>query len=101
MRGLLQTADSETRDLNATEDARFAVIKTELVGLDKRIGRAEAVEAAERSLPAPAINGRVGDGDFEERCRDYSLLKAMAAQVPGSNVDAGSEREISRELERR
>jgi len=34
-------------------------------------------------------------------CREFSLIRAIASQVPGLNVDAGRERELSRELERR
>src|SRR5512143_2359481 len=42
-----------------------------------------------------------GDGTFERECRSYSLLKAIASQVPGIRVDAGRELEVSAELQRR
>lgn len=42
-----------------------------------------------------------GDGTFERECRSFSLLKAIASQVPGIRVDAGRELEVSAELQRR
>ena len=41
------------------------------------------------------------DRRFETECRSFSLLKAIASQIPNLKVDAAREKEISAELERR
>ncbi|MCH7838557.1 MAG: phage major capsid protein, partial [Chloroflexi bacterium] len=62
------------------------------------------LQEAERAAPAILHNGR-GDGNFEERARDFSIVKAIRATLPrdigGGDVDAGFEREISAEVARR
>jgi HK97 family phage major capsid protein len=104
MRALADGAERETRDLNATEDARFGTLKAEIADLDKKIGRAQTLAEAERAAPA-VLTGRVGDGAFEERARDFSIVKAIRASLPadlgGGGVDAGFEREMSAEVSRR
>jgi hypothetical protein len=62
-----------------TKGAKFAALKTEIADVDRRIGRAEALAAAERA--APAIIDRHGDGAFEERAREFSLRKAIVATL--------------------
>lgn len=100
MQEINQKAESENRDYSAAEDKRHKELKTELAGLDKQIQRAADLQEATRSAPAILHHGR-GDGNFEDRCRSFSLRKAILAQIPGADVDAGSEKELSRELERR
>lgn len=104
MRGLADTADVEKRDLSADEGAKFDTLKATIADLDKKIGRAQALAAAERSAPA-IVHGRVGDGQFEERARDFSIVKMMRGLLPcdlgGGDVDVGFEREISAEVARR
>ena len=104
MRALNDKAETETRDLTADEDKKFGELKTQLADLDKKIGRATTLADAERSAPA-IVHGRLGDGAFEERARDFSITKAIRASLPrdvgGGNVDAGFEREISQEVTRR
>lgn len=104
MRGLADKAETEKRDLSADEDTKFGALKTEIADLDKKIGRAQALAEAERSAPA-IVHGRVGDGQFEERARDFSIVKALRAALPrdlgGADIDIGFEREISTEVARR
>jgi HK97 family phage major capsid protein len=100
MRAINDLAEKEERDYSKDEDKRHQELKVELAGLDKKIERARDLAEAERSAPAILHHGR-GDGNFEERCRSFSLRAAIASQIPGLNVDAGRELEISRELERR
>jgi HK97 family phage major capsid protein len=100
MRGLADTADNEKRDLTADEDSRFAGLKTTVADLDKKIGRAQSLADAERTAPA-IIHGRLGDGQYETRAREFSLLKAINARLGDVDVDAGFEREISAEVGRR
>lgn len=99
MRALLDQADAETRDLYDDEDKQFKGLKSEVATLDKKIERARDLAEAERAAPAVLHNGR-GDGRFEDRARDFSVVKAIRAAI-GDQVDAGFEREISAETERR
>jgi len=98
MRGLTDKAEAETRDLSDAEDQEFRTHKDEVAGLDRQIERAQYLADAERS--APAITTHTGDGVFEDRARDFSLVRAINAQL-GEDVDAGFEREISSEVKRR
>ena len=104
MRGISDKAETEKRDLSADEDKKFGELKTTLADLDKKIGRAQTLADAERSSPA-IVHGRLGDGAFEERARDFSVVKAIRAALPrdlgGGDVDAGFEREISNEVAKR
>jgi HK97 family phage major capsid protein len=99
MRALADAADTEKRDLNADEDKRFGELKSTISDLDKRIGRAQVLAEAERSAPA-IVHGRLGDGQYETRAREFSITKAISAQL-GEDIDAGFEREVSSEVKRR
>lgn len=104
MRALSDLAETEKRDLTSDEDKKFGDLKKEIGDLDKKIGRAQTLADAERSAPA-IVHGRLGDGAYEERARDFSVVKAIRAALPrdlgGGGVDAGFEAEISREVARR
>jgi HK97 family phage major capsid protein len=100
MRSLNDIAEKETRDYTADEDKRHRDLKTELTGLDHKIERARDLAEAERSAPAILHSGRLGDGAYEQRAREFSITKAIGAAL-GEDVDAGFEREISAEVKRR
>lgn len=104
MRALNDLAETEKRDLTADEVSKFGTLKTSIADLDAKIGRAQTLADAERSAPA-IVHGKVGDGQFEERARDFSIVKAIRAAMPadlgGGGVDASFEREISQEVARR
>lgn len=99
MRALTDKAETETRDLSDAENTEFGTLKDEVRALDGKIDRAKFLAEAERSAPAVLHNG-TGDGRFEERARDFSLVKAIGAAM-GEDVDAGFEREMSAEVKRR
>jgi HK97 family phage major capsid protein len=78
MRGILEAAEAEDRDLTAEEIASYDEQKTQLEGIDQRIERAAAVEDAEAAdqavIPAVARRQpivRVGGGDV---AREFSSL---------------------------
>lgn len=103
MRALTDKADVEKRDLTEAEGKTFDDLKKKVGELDTKIARAQAVADFERS--APAITHTAGrDGAFEERARDFSVLKVLRSSLPGNevgNLDLGFEREISAEVARR
>src|SRR5258706_7682987 len=103
-RALADLAENEKRDLTVAEEKTFGDLKTSIADLDKKIGRAQTLADAERSAPA-IVHGRLGDGQYEERARDFSIVKSLRASLPrdlgGGDVDIGFEREISSEVVRR
>ena len=100
MRRLIDTAQGEKRSLNPAEQTAFEAFKSKVVGLEADEGRAVFMNELERRSAGQAITGS-GDKSFDAECRAFSLSKAIAAQMPNSNVEAGREREIGQELARR
>src|SRR5262245_8660789 len=99
MRTITDKAEAETRDYTEAENTQHKKLKTEIAGLDTQIQRARDLAEAERAAPAVLHHGR-GDGQFEQRARQFSLVKAINARL-GENVDDGFEREISAEVRSR
>lgn len=99
MRGIVDKAEVEHRDLTADETARFDTLKAEAAKVEANITRQATLDELERRATGTPITG-TGDTSFDDEVRNFSLVKAIAA-ASGMNVDAGREREISAELERR
>jgi HK97 family phage major capsid protein len=87
-------------DLTAEQRSRFDELRTGLASLEDRLARQAALEDAERRMAGQPIGG-TGDRDFDREMRSFSIVRAIAAQVPGLNVDAARERELSQEIARR
>jgi len=100
MRNLTEAAAGADRDLSDDEQRSFDELKGKLKGLDKQLENAEVLAEAERNMKStlPAAHR---DGSFEDACRNFSVTKAIAAQLEPQSVDAGKEREISQELAHR
>jgi HK97 family phage major capsid protein len=101
MRQINDKAETEKRDYSAEEDQKHKQLKTEIADLDRKIERARDLQEAERAAPAILHSGRLGDGAYENRARQFSLLKAINARLGDVDVDVGFEREISSEVKRR
>src|SRR5262245_38147591 len=99
MRAINDKAEAEKRDYSDSENDKHKKLKTEIAGFDRQIERARDLQEAERAAPAVLHHGR-GDGQFENRARQFSLLKAINARL-GEDVDDGFEREISAEVRSR
>jgi HK97 family phage major capsid protein len=98
MRGIL--ANAGENDLGDEQRARFDGLRTEADALQARIERQAVVDEMERRASGTPI-GATGDNRFDAEVRQFSIVRAIASQVPGLNADAGREREISAELARR
>ena len=98
MRQINDRAEAEKRDYSDAENTKHKTLKTELAGLDRQIERARDLQEAERAAPAILHHGR-GDGSYEKRAREFSLVRAINARL-GEDVDDGLEREISSEVRR-
>jgi HK97 family phage major capsid protein len=101
MRSINEKAETEKRDYSTDEDKKHKELKSELTRLDSNIERARDLQESERAAPAILHSGRLGDGQYETRARQFSLLKAINARLGDVDVDAGFEREISSEVIRR
>lgn len=86
---------SGTGDLNPEQEQRFDAMKADLEGVDAKIERQTYLDEMERNAGAADTHK-----EFDGEKRQYSLIKAMAAQA-GMNVDAGREKEVSQELAKR
>ena len=106
LRARLAKLLDEARSLEATaeptpeQETRSGELMAEIEKIEVRIKRVEVLEEAERRQQGQPIIG-TGDDRLDEQMRSVSLLRAIAAQIPGSGVDGGREREISAELARR
>lgn len=98
MRALNADPQGEGGDLSESQARRFDELRSAIEGLDRQIERQKFVDQADRQAAGETV---AGDPNFDAECRKFSLVRAVAAQVPGMNVDAGREREISAELARR
>lgn len=109
-------ATAVTRDYDAERKARNATVGNilALAHESKRAGlsadalaqdwtpeqAAEKVREANIAAATAAVpSGRVELSQKEQK--SYSITRAIQAMIPGSRVDAGFEREISREIEQR
>lgn len=87
--------------LSAEQEKRAAEIMTEAEQLEVRIKRVEQLEEAERRMAGGTVITGTGDARLDDELRSFSLVRAIASQVPNMNVDAGREREVSAEIARR
>jgi HK97 family phage major capsid protein len=100
LKSIITNATNERRDLNDNEQAAFDAGKLEIEKVERDIRNAEFLAEAERRAHGEPVSPS-GDQRFDVEQRAFSIRKAIAAQIPGSSVDCGREKEISRELERR
>jgi HK97 family phage major capsid protein len=78
MRGIIETAEKEDRDLTAEEQTGFDDKKTEKDALDKRIANLEGLEADETALdaviPAHSRRSPIGRAGGPEASREFENL---------------------------
>lgn len=96
IRALIETAETETRDLNDQEEGQYKVLQSDLKTIEANIERTEFLDDAERRMQGQAISG-TGETNFDSELRNFSLVRAVAANA-NLNVDAGREIEVSQEL---
>lgn len=99
LKAIVAKATAEHRDLTNIEQDAFDAGRGEVERIEHDLRNAEFLAEAERRMDGQPVGN--SDQRFDVECRNYSLLRAIASQVPGMNVDAGREKEISAELERR
>lgn len=99
MRTLTQQASGDGGDLSTEQAEKFNGMKSQLEAVEKQIERQRLIDEAERRMHGEPLNN--GDQRFATECRQFSLQKAIAAQIDPRAVDAGREIEISTELARR
>lgn len=96
-----QRAAANAPGLTEEEQTAFDKHVSEARSLQSAIDRQRSIDDIDRKA-APAITRSGGrDGTYEERAREFSLVKAIVDQTDPGSVDAGKEREISAELAKR
>ena len=76
MRGLVETAERETRDLSGGEQTRFDELRAQVTGLEAQIGRAETLAEFERRADnAEPISRHGGERELEQR---FSIGRALS-----------------------
>ena len=96
----INTANPDST-LPAEAQIRWDTLQTELSAVESRIDRQTTIDDGERRIAGQPVSG-TGDRHLDAEIRSgFSIVRAIAAQVPGLNVDAGREREISTEVARR
>jgi HK97 family phage major capsid protein len=100
-------ATSDAMDDDGDEgqsDAELTALWTQLRALleeiDGRISRAATIADLERRAAGDPLGGS-GDATWDRQQAEFSIVRAVAAAIGISGVDAGRERETSAELARR
>lgn len=106
MRAIAARPEGEGGDLSEAQETRFHNLQVDLEKLEKRIERQQVLDEADRRAEGVYIGGgynQGGDGEFERELRNYSLLRAIASQIPdmAGRVDCRRELEIAEELRRK
>jgi HK97 family phage major capsid protein len=98
LRGIIDA--SPDGNLSDEVRARADALEAEAGRLNERERRQVLVDELDRRAAGTPIGG-TGDRNLERDLRQFSVVRAIASQVPGLNVDAGRERELSQEIARR
>lgn len=103
MRAYTSAPAGDAGDLSAEQSTKFDAAKTKLEAIEKRIERQQVLDAAERRMEGTQLHNGSGDANFDAELRKFSLVRAIASQVPdlAGRVDCAREREISQELSKR
>ena len=92
---------AELESLDESQTSEFESLRTTIDSLETRHRRAVEVDEIDRRAAGRAVVETRGDARWEDQVRGVSILRAIAGQVPGLNVDSGREREVSQELQAR
>ena len=91
-------------DNGGNGDAELQALWAQLQGLigeiDSRITRQATIDDLDRRSAGNPVGGS-GDAQWDQRCAEFSIVRAIAAQIGIAGVDAGREREVCAELARR
>lgn len=100
MRAINDKPAGDNGDLSTEQRARWDALKSEMDTLQGGIDRQATLDDAERRMSGEPLDG-TGDTYLDREMRSFSLVRAIASQVPNLGVDAGRERELSAEVARR
>jgi HK97 family phage major capsid protein len=95
----ITNSPSDGGDLSAEQAEKFNSLKTQLESVEKQLERQRLIDEAERRMAGGESLNR--DDHFTRACQDFSLQRAIAAQIDPRAVDCAREIEISSELARR
>lgn len=99
MKGMIEKASGEGRDLSADEAKQFDKLKGEERSLATQVERAEYLADVERRSGGTPVGGNA-PADFDQLAGDVSVVRVLRAQMEGRSLD-GVEAEYTQEAERR
>ena len=92
-------AIGEKGTLGESEITELTEIRSKVEALDTSIKSAKWIDTLEQQEASQEIKTEdQAERSWETQARKFSICKAIAAQLPGSRVDAGLETEVSAEL---
>ena len=97
MRSIAEKPEGQNGDLSEAQETRSKELQAELARVKHMISLQADIDDAEQRMSGKTVS----EGDFEAECRAFSLHRAIKAMIAPNSVDAGREREISQELQRR
>jgi HK97 family phage major capsid protein len=97
MRGIVEKAQAEKRNLTADESARFDGLKNQVTEFEGQEARASFLAEAERRMAGTPVHG---DKSFTELESNVSLMSVIRAGMEQRQL-SGAEAEYSKEIERR
>lgn len=102
MRAINDKPAGTAGDLSDDQAKRFDELRADLEKTEQAITRQTSLDDAERRMAGQIVTGS-GDQHLDAELRNFSLVRAIASQVPdlADKVDSGREREMSVELQRR
>lgn len=95
MRGLVEKAQAEKRNLNSDEAAKFDSLKTKVTDLEGQEHRAAFLAETERRMTGEPVKG-----GFADLTKQVSVMKVLQAKMEGRSLD-GAEAEYHQETEHR
>lgn len=102
MRQVIDAPKGADGDLSSEQQQEFDRMKAEAETLERQIERQQVVDDMDRRAAGAALTS-TGDDRLDTELRNFSLVRAIASQVPdlAPHVDCGKERELSAEVARR
>lgn len=97
MRTMVGKAQTEKRNLNSDETARFETLKAKITDLEGQEQRATFLAEAERRMAGAPV---AGDKSYAKLEQSVSVMKVLQAGLEGRAL-TGAEAEYSKEAERR
>lgn len=96
----LHQAAGQDGVLSPEQQSAWDTLEAEARSLSAQITRQAQLDDYDRRAIGTPLSGS-GDRNLDREIAQFSLVRAVASQIPGATIDAGREREVSAEIARR